>query len=57
MLLIDNLSTQMLFIEMKANEWSLYVIENIELKLGLQNDNKLNRISWPIYLQRDPVNE
>ena len=32
-------------------------MENIELELGLQTDDKSNSTSCPIYLKRDPVNE
>lgn len=61
-LLIENpQNTEMSFNDTKTvlqDDWTLYVLENIELELGLENDeNKSNRNSCPIYLKRDPVNE
>ncbi|XP_070498591.1 nuclear pore complex protein Nup88 [Chironomus tepperi] len=59
-LLIENPNTEMSFNETKTvlpNDWTLYVMENIELELGLQNDDKSESSSCPIYLKRDPVNE
>lgn len=61
-LLIENpQNNEMSFNDTKTvlqDDWTLYVIENIELELGLENDdNKSDRNSCPIYLKRDPVNE
>ncbi|CAG9806139.1 unnamed protein product [Chironomus riparius] len=59
-LLIENPNTEMSLNETKTvlqNDWTLYVMENIELELGLQNDDKSDTTSCPIYLKRDLVNE
>lgn len=38
------------------NDWSLYVLENIELELGLQEDDKKSE-HCPLFLRRDPLND
>jgi nuclear pore complex protein Nup88 len=39
------------------NEWDLYVLETIELELGLSEDDKKENSMTPVSLKRDPVNE
>jgi nuclear pore complex protein Nup88 len=39
------------------DDWSLYVVENIELELGLQESKKTESSACPLYLRRDPINE
>jgi nuclear pore complex protein Nup88 len=43
------------------NDWDLYVVENVELELGLQdneeNKNKTSTEVSPLFLKRDPINE
>lgn len=40
------------------NDWDLYVLENIELELGLEDDNNAKDNSHlPLYLKKDPINE
>lgn len=59
-LLIENLNSEVSFNDTKIiipNDWNLYVLENIELELGLQNDEKADSSVCPIYLKRDPINE
>lgn len=38
------------------NDWDLFVLENIELELGLEEDDK-DISHLPLYLKKDPINE
>lgn len=39
------------------NDWDLYVLETIELELGLSDDKLENLSATPVSLKKDPVNE
>jgi nuclear pore complex protein Nup88 len=39
------------------NDWDLYVLETIELELGLSEDKTKDSSETPVSLKRDPVNE
>lgn len=39
------------------NDWELYVLETIELELGLSNDKQMELSATPVSLKRDSVNE
>jgi nuclear pore complex protein Nup88 len=39
------------------NDWELYVLETIELELGLSEDKTKDSSATPISLKRDPINE
>ncbi|KAG5681118.1 hypothetical protein PVAND_010578 [Polypedilum vanderplanki] len=61
-LMLENQMNQDTFFDesttLVPNDWNLYVIENIELELGLQeNNNKSDLTTCPLYLHRDPINE
>lgn len=38
-------------------EWTIYVVETIELELGITIDPKERRYICPVFLKRDPINE
>lgn len=40
-----------------TTQWAIYVIETIELELGLSIDEKERRYVCPVFLKRDPTNE
>lgn len=40
-----------------GNDWDLYVLESIELELGLSEDNSKDSSAAPVILKRDPINE
>lgn len=39
------------------NDWDLYVVESIELELGLSEEKKKECSAAPVILKRDPINE
>lgn len=39
------------------NDWELFVLETIELELGLSENDKKESSLTPVYLKRDPLNE
>lgn len=39
------------------NDWDLYVLETIELELGLSEDKSKSSCATPVNLKKDPVNE
>lgn len=39
------------------NDWDLYILESIELELGLPEDNEKDSLVTPVILKRDPVND
>lgn len=60
MLLIDSPPEESSFDETKIlakNDWELYVLETIELELGLSEEKQMELSSTPVSLKRDPVNE
>lgn len=57
-LMIESSNSENSFDETKTilkNDWDLYVIENIELELGFEDDKDTSHA--PLYLKRDPINE
>lgn len=41
---------------LRNNDWDLYVLENIELKLGMQNE-PIEQEKFLLHLKKDPINE
>lgn len=39
------------------SEWTLNVLETVELELGLSENNKSSEYSCPVHLKKDPINE
>lgn len=59
-LLIESANEDLSINETKTvlkNDWDLFVLESIELELGLSEDNTKDLTVAPVILKRDPVND